>query len=203
MPDRTKVATQFSRCVRNDSGVGMIEFALILPILAFIVAALLDYGQLIRESNTLSLVARDAARVAASHARSARNTNAGEAPVPCRRDTVPASGLACNSPASNLLIRPYDASDASRTPDSVEIAAKKAACAGIQAAGLDATNFEITPEIVDDYEVDGNTSSFRVQQLRLHIALAGPRSCLLCWGNLLGGIQLRGESVFALEDRCQ
>ena len=127
MPDRTKVATQFSRCVRNDSGVGMIEFALILPILAFIVAALLDYGQLIRESNTLSLVARDAARVAASHARSARNTNAGEAPVPCRRNTVPASGLACNSPASNLVIRPYDASDASRTPDSVEIAAKKAA----------------------------------------------------------------------------
>ena len=189
----------------KEQGISLLEFAIILPVIFLLVAGLIDYGQLIREMNTLSLVARDAARTAASHARVARNSTPGEVQVPCDNAASSLNSLACNAPVTQLAIRQYDPGDTVHTPDSVALAAKKAACLGIQSAKLDAANFDVTPSIVDnDYETPGDSTSFAPQEIRLHIQIKpGARNCLLCWGNLLAGVPLQADSVFVLEDRCR
>ncbi len=188
----------------NESGIGLLEFALVLPVLALLVAGLIDYGQLIREMNTLSLVARDAARAASTHARVARNSSPGEVRVLCNNPSYPDTTIRCNDNPAALTIREYDAANAAATPDSIKNAAKKAACLGLQNARLDAGNFDVTSQIVEDPETPGNPSSYTAQEIRLHIQLKPDvRNCLLCWGNYLAGVPLQGDSVFVLEDRCR
>lgn len=184
-----------------EDGLGLLEFAIILPVLVLLVVGLIDYGNLIREMNTLSLVARDAARVAATHARTARNTTPGEVPVMCENPAVPLSSVDCGGNAAQLQIQAYNPGAASTTPDPIDVAAKKASCVAIRAAGLNPADFNVTPIVVDEAE---SGSSWVANELRLRIEIKPEaRNCVLCWGNILSGVPLRGDSVFVLEDQCR
>jgi hypothetical protein len=187
----------------EEAGLGMLEFAIILPVLVVIVAGLVDYGNLIRELNTLSLIARDAARTAAAHARAARNTSPGEQEVYCVHPTVPLTAVACNADQDALRIREYEAANPDQTPDSVQMAAKKAACLGLQRAQLPAGDFQVTPTISDESEVAGNAGTFTAKVIRVEVLRTAGETCLLCWGRMLSQTPLRGDGVFVLEDRCR
>lgn len=49
---------------RRERGQGLVEFALVLPVIVFVVLGLLDLGRAIYTYNTLAQAARQAARVA-------------------------------------------------------------------------------------------------------------------------------------------
>lgn len=187
---------------KQEDGLGMLEFALIIPVVFIIVAGLIDYGHVIRQLNTLSLIARDAGRAASTHSRTGRNSTPGELQVMCENPAARASTVACNASTAALTIRNYEAADPTRTPDSVEMAAKKAACLGLQSAKLDAREYEITTDIQDIPESPADPTSYKAKELRLNINFTGT-NCLLCWGRLVAGVAVRGDSNFVLEDKCR
>lgn len=57
-----------SRLGNSDSGVTLVEFAVLLPMLVLIALGAFEYGMLFRDSLTVSTAAREAGRVAASSA---------------------------------------------------------------------------------------------------------------------------------------
>jgi Flp pilus assembly protein TadG len=84
---------------RNDSrGQALVEFALILPILVFLLTGFFDIGRVVLAHDALSHAAREAARYAIVHGGSVQNS-CPVGPLSTDWKTVPATTVTCPYPS--------------------------------------------------------------------------------------------------------
>lgn len=170
--------------------MSLIELALVCPIILLIIAGIVDFGSTLREIQQINTAAREGARIAASFS---RRTVLATGSVACR----PAIGVPltpCNSPASSLeLVQ----------TDSVQNAARKAACAALQNAYMDPNLWEVNSEVQTGVENFGAEDEDRYDTVRVNIArAAGASDCVICWGRFFENMRPNVTSSFALEEPC-
>lgn len=170
-----------------ERGVGLVELAILLPLVMLLVAGIIDFGWTIRELQSLHNSAREGARVAASYARKQRQQNGG-VPAIC---------------ANNIPLTPCDAANLAITSgDTIAEVGRKAACSFLQSANADRTAFDVTPEIVEvaSYGPHDRDKFFRIRvEVRKKSTV---RACFICWPDYFEGLRPMAQSTFALEDIC-
>ena len=116
----------------SESGVSLLEFALVLPLLIFVVSAVLNIGIKIRTINTLNEVARHSVRVTSAYSR----TNgffdgaACGAPLPALSEDCPAGAVQPIVDGLGLLA-----------------VARVAACNHIKQNNLDPVDWTVAPSV--------------------------------------------------------
>ena len=168
----------------NQRGSTLLELAILLPVVGFIIAGIFTYGSGLREIQVVHTAAREGARITASRTR-------GVSGMLCVDPANPVWDIPCNGTAAQLRIE---------TTDSAVAIARKAACSYLQSASLDASIWDVVPSIETATDM-GDSSSF--QGIRVRVTRqAGSKPCILCFNELFASLTQQGESFFILEGSC-
>ena len=169
---------------QNSRGSTLVELAMLLPLVGFLIAGIFTYGSGLREIQVVHTAAREGARITASRTR-------GVSGMLCVDPANPVWDIPCNGTAAQLQIV---------TTDSAVAIARKSACSYLQSASLDASAWDVIPA-VETVTDTGDSSSF--QGIRVQVTRRpGSKPCLLCFNELFSSLTQRGESFFILEGGC-
>lgn len=146
---------------KRERGALLVEFAVILPLLGFMLAVALDLSNALRHKQLITDAARQAARIA-----SARGYE----------DTTLYLGASLSQPCSvyvQLPAMPY-----------ADAIAKRTACQYLQdnaKVGPDSWNVAVQPGPIDGIQFDNSDPNRRLMSITVQITTAAPR-CILCVG---------------------
>ena len=90
--------TRVARLARSESGAAMVEFAIVLPMLALLVFGMIDFGRAFKFYNNLATAVRDGARFG-----SAQNAPTA-APIIARVDAVFRDAAGAAQPSTNATV---------------------------------------------------------------------------------------------------
>ena len=168
----------------NQRGSTLLELAILLPVVGFLIAGIFTYGSGLREIQVVHTAAREGARITASRTR-------GVSGMLCVDPANPVWDIPCNGTAAQLRIE---------NTDSAVAIARKSACSYLQSASLDATAWDVVPTIETASDL-GDSSSFQGVRVRVS-RTAGSKPCILCFNELFASLTQQGESFFILEGSC-
>jgi Flp pilus assembly protein TadG len=166
-------------------GVAMVEMAIVLPLVAIILAGLVDFGLALRRIEVLSNVARQAARSAAAYSLEDDKSPSSLTPFRCFWGAIRGQDCA-RSTSPNVQ-------------QSIECLTYREAVRGLESGGLDPVNWEVdtsTRQLPDEGGVQVNAVSIAIKRA------AGSRSCLICYLGLVGLNLESSQSTFELEGQC-
>ena len=170
--------------LRAESGISLLELAVVLPIIVLFVAGIIDYGSALREIQTISSASREGARIAASHSRIHRT-------VRCSSQDPAARAGSCQLTGSTSF--------EIVASDPVDAAARKSACGFIGNSGLRGEDW-IVSTVVPAPIVEDRTA-FDVITVKVEKS-PNASKCIICWDKLLNSFQPKAESTFTLETNC-
>jgi len=171
--------------LKSDSGISMLELALVLPLTLVLIGGIVDYGFALREVQAISSAAREAARMGASYARLHRKARCADAA------TGGVTTVKCDTKnADDLKI--VDG-------DSVTAATKKTACQSLRNAKLSPGDWNVNVEVPAPVTEDGST--FDVVTVKIQKGDKA-KNCLICWDAMMDAMRGNSESTFALEYPC-
>ncbi len=169
---------------QKELGSTLVELAMLLPIIGFLIAGIFTYGSGLREIQVIHTAAREGARITASQTRKVSGMR-------CDDPANPVWNIPCNGTATELQVT---------NADTAAAVARKSACNYIQSASLDASAWDVIPSI-ETVADSGDSKSF--QGVRVQVTRrVDSKPCILCFNQLFASLTQRGESFFILEGSC-
>lgn len=164
-----------------ERGASILEFALLLPFVAIIISAIVDYGLSLRRTEVLANAARHGARAAAAYARD--NDGSFTCPGLLRPDpscAIPLT-LDCSHPLHKRTIECLGARETARYLDQ---------------NGLSATDWQISAQTCRAQSAGGLAPDMIQVAVR---RAPESKDCILCWFTIDFE---RADASFALEGNC-
>jgi hypothetical protein len=189
-------STQRSNQRNRKRGAALVEFALVLPLLLLVIAAVWEWGGIIREANILIEASRHGARVAGGMS----------------------ADVARGDWCSPLLLLPYDsgmqscstAPSAGRLDTLQTLAAgtsMNSVCEYLSAAGLPRSDWEVRFQVEQGYDFPSENLTLglpgRVFRITVQRSADATRPCVVCLlGFFSNALKNEGSSVFPSQQRC-
>jgi hypothetical protein len=171
--------------IRDTSGSAIVELAVTLTMLFTLLSGMVDLWKYCHEADLILTASRHGARAAAAKAQEGASANpAGSCDYTGGPSTVLDTGLL-------LASRYLKAVGLEKTVCTPSDAAPERNCNGADSLFSLTASFESVCE-----------GGFAQRVIRLSITPKNPRTCWLCFGNLLPTAQIRASSVFAAEADC-
>lgn len=178
--------------IKHETGVSILEFAIVAPVLFLLIAGVIDFGLKINTVKQIAAAARHSARIGASHPRRLLQDEG----------TMAICSSAGKPSAPESLVCPDKQAEPIFVNDTVSRAAFKAACTAIEQSKLAPTDWRVNSSVIARQE-DGQV----FQLIRVQIQREAPqgvrgKDCFLCFGRLYQLFEDQSESQFVLEEPC-
>jgi hypothetical protein len=186
--------TKKSQGVSKGRGAALVEFALVLPLLLLVIAAVWEWGGIIREANILIEASRHGARVAGGMS---ADVARGDwcSPLPPYD-----SGMqSCSTAPSAGGLDPLQTVAAGTSMNSV--------CEYLGAAGLPRSDWEVRFQVEQGYDFPSENLTLglpgRAFRITVQRSAAATRPCVVCLlGFFSNALKNEGSSVFPSQQRC-
>jgi hypothetical protein len=182
-----------SRARAPESGMGLAELVIVLPIAILLISGLIDLGIALHQTELASDISRSAARTAAI-VTFEDDFYPPQDPRPRYSCPPPAFTPSCEADWSLFETSINCASG----EDTVSCLSAKEAIAGLEAASLKPDEWRVNTRVCD-VEVSGQLIPFVQVDIRRHEDSSG---CILCLPQYLGAGASAARALFAVEGAC-
>lgn len=179
--------------IKQETGVSILEFAIVAPVLFLLIAGVVDFGLKINTVKQIAAAARHSARIGASHPRRILNDEGIMASCSGTNNRAAPENQVCPDRQTEPIFR----------NDSVSRAAFKAACTAIEQSRLAPTDWRVNSSVIERQEDGQNFQLIRVQIQREGPQGVRGKDCYLCFGRLYQLFEDQSESQFVLEEPCE
>lgn len=178
----------FPGFLTDSSGISLLELALTLPLVILVVSGFIDFGIKINTIKDVAGVSREAARIAAAHARTGRYHDETRSPIACYEQDKPIISGTCQQASFDAILK----------NDSVTVAAFKAACSGLKEVKSDLSVWKVVSR-VNAISEDNSSATFQLVQVAIE---REGEDCLICYERLSELFKAKAEANFILEEPC-
>ncbi len=194
--NRARVSSRFP----SESGAGIVELVVVLPLALFLIGALVDFGIALHQTEKASDISRNAARTAAIISFEDDFYPPGDPRTPYRCPPQKATPL-CSSPWE---IGEKSNGGCENEQDSLTCLSFKEATASLASADMDLDDWKVSARVCDVQvpgDAQGSDRLFPSIQVDIRRSFDA-RTCLLCFGDYLKAAVSNGRSLFAVEGAC-